>query len=146
MKDDLKANVNLWITVRDPQGKIVKEDAVHNLVVTSGRNLIRDFLFGDAVDPLSHLAVGTGLSDPVITDASLGSEVYRAVFSTSNKTNLKITYTLFLGTGTANGNYLSEAGLFNHAVSGTMYSRAIYAPIDKTSAITVTYTWEITWS
>lgn len=146
MRDELEAKVNVRIEVRDRAGELLEEKAVHNLVVTAGRNLIRDFLFGDAVDPLSHMAVGTGLSVPVITDATLGSEILRDIFSTSSKTNLKITYGLFLDTGDANGNTLSEAGIFNHSVSGTMYARAVYDPIPKTSAITVTYTWEITWS
>ena len=146
MREKGKAKANLRIEVRDREGKLLREELLHNLVVTAGRNLIRDFLFGDVVDPLSHMAVGTGSSAPVITNATLDAEVFRGAFTTSNKTTSKITYSLFLNTGDANSYNLTEAGIFNHSVSGTMYARAVFSPITKTSSVTVTFTWELTWS
>lgn len=50
----------------------------------------------------------------------------------------------YLGSGSANGNTLGEAGLFNAASGGTMFARVKLSPtIVKTSSIAVTFTWTI---
>lgn len=119
----------------------------HNLVPTSGRNLIRDRLDGSAEDPLSHFALGDDNTAASNNDTALGNEVFRAAFTATTADVLKLTIQYFLAPGSANGETLREAGLFNDATAGTLYARyVIGAPITKTSAVSVTFTWELSWT
>lgn len=116
----------------------------HNLVVNAGLNLIRDLLDGDAVAGLTHFAVGTGTTAVSASQTALITEVSRAAVTsrTSNAQQLVVSY--YLPSGTANGNTLAEAGIFNAASTGTMFARVKLSPtIIKTASIAVTFTWTI---
>ena len=120
-----------------------------NLVILAGRNLVRDFLYGDAVSGLTHMAVGTNTVSPT-TDTSIG-EVFRKTFTSKTKTNGQLTIDLYLASGEANGYTLSAVALFGNgatgtAGSGTQYNKLIHTgaqAITKTSSIAVTYTCEL---
>ena len=138
-------SVNVHVSIIDAKtGDLLQKQTHHNLVVNAGLNLIRDLLDGDAVNGLTHFAVGTGTAAVLATDTTLGNEVSREAVTlrTSNAQELVISY--YLASGTANSNTLSEAGLFNAASAGTMFARVKLSPtIAKTSAIAVTFTWTI---
>lgn len=120
-----------------------------NLVVLSGRNWIRDFLYGDAVTGLTHMGVGTSTVAPS-TDPDIG-EVFRKTFTDKVKANGQLTIDMFLSSGEANGNTLSAVGLFGNGAtdtigSGTQYNKLIHTgaqAIEKTSSIAVTYTCDL---
>ncbi len=116
-----------------------------NLVVTAGKNLVRDFLAGDSVAGITHLAVGTGNTAAAAADTELDTEVEREPITAVSKNSGQLVVTYFLATGVANGNTLREAGLFNDGSAGTMFSRAVLASdIVKTSSVSATFTWTIT--
>lgn len=136
---------NVRVVVSDAiTGETLHEETQHNLVVNAGLNLIRDLLDGDAVAGLTHFAVGTGTTAVSASQTALTTQVFRdAVTSrTSNAQQLVITY--YLASGSANGNTLAEAGLFNAASGGTMFARVkLASTIVKTASIAVTFTWTI---
>ncbi|MFA5313159.1 MAG: hypothetical protein WC375_07595 [Methanomassiliicoccales archaeon] len=137
---------NLKITARDATtGKIVQEESIHNIVTNAGMNLLRDFLKGDAVTGITHIGVGTGTNSPSSTDTTLGTEVFRAAITAATAAAQKLTITYTLPSASANGNSLTEAGLFTASSSGTMYARATHSLIAKTSDKVISYTWELTW-
>lgn len=146
MKDEMEAGVNLRVDVLSHEGRLLQRQQVHNLVVTAGKNLIRDHLYGDSVAGLTHFAVGSGTAIPLVTDVVLQTEVFIDTLTSKTKDVGKLTCAYYLGTSSANGYTLSEAGLFNAADEGAMYARAIYTGIQKTALIAVNYTWEVTWS
>ena len=61
---------------------------------------------------------------------------------TTNVTADSLQYVATFGAGVATGT-LTEAGIFNAASSGTMFSRTVFAAINKTASDSVTITWKI---
>jgi hypothetical protein len=145
MNAQINVSANVQVIVQDAvTGEILSQQEHKNLVVSGGLNLIRDLLDGDAVAGLTHFAVGTGTSPVSAIQATLGTEVFRDTVTqrTSNTQQLIVSY--YLASGSANGNTLSEAGLFNASTAGTMFARVLLSPaITKTAAIAVTFNWTI---
>lgn len=145
MRQTVDVSANVEVVVSDVEtGAVIERQTAHNLVVNNGLNLIRDLLDGDAVAGLTHFAVGTGTTAVSATQTALVTEVFRAAVTsrTSNAQQLVVTY--YLASGSANGNTLAEAGLFNAASTGTMFARVKFAStIVKTASIAVTFTWTI---
>lgn len=146
--EQLSAEQNVCVEVTDVRtGQRLALERGHNLVPTAGRNLLRDFLNGDAPAGITHFGIGTGSTAASNNDTALGTQVLRDVVTSKTKDVLKLTVKFYLAAGVANGNTLREAGLFNHASAGTMYARYVLSSaIVKTSSIAVTFTWELTWT
>lgn len=142
----LQITANVTIEKRNAHtGKVREVIRRHNLVVNAGLNQLRDALAGDSVTFPTHLAVGTGTTDETAADTTLGTEVFRDTLTSKAKTATgKTTYKYFLASGSANGNDISEAGLFNAASAGTMFARATFPADVKTSAEAWTFSWTIT--
>lgn len=141
----VKLRDNVRVMVSDATtGETLHEETQHNLVVNDGLNLIRDLLDGDAVSGITHLAVGTGTTAVSAAQTALVTQVFRDALTskTSNAQQLVVSY--YLASGSANGNTLAEAGLFNAAAAGTMFARVkLASTIVKTASIAVTFTWTI---
>ncbi len=104
-----------------------------------------DEIYSTAQTP-SYLAVGTGTTDPADGDTALETEVFRNVLTGRTPADKKITLQLLLTADEANGNNLTEAGLFPTSVGGTLFARATFNQIIKTTSISVTFNWEMTFS
>jgi hypothetical protein len=144
--DDIALKGKLTIKIENVVTGEVTEQVEDNLVILAGRNLIRDFLFGDAVSGITHMAIGTDTSDPAVTPTI--TEVFRKIFTDKVKADGKLTVDMFLGSQEANGNILTSAAIFGNgatdvAGSGTQYNKVTYTAIEKTTSISVTYTWEL---
>ena len=141
---DVNVCMETWI--QDKWGNWILENQVwdHNMVTQNGFNLMRDRLAGSAVNPLSHFAIGTGTTTPVITNAALETEIFRDVITAIETDDGLLTITYFLGSSSANGNTLGEIGLLNASSSGVLFARAVLAPtIVKNSTRQVTFTWYV---
>jgi hypothetical protein len=145
MNAQVNVSANVQVTVQDANtGEVLSQQEHKNLVVSGGLNLIRDLLDGDTVAGLTHFAVGTGTGAVSAIQTTLGTEVFRDTVTqrTSNTQQLIVSY--YLASGSANGNTLSEAGLFNASTAGTMFARVLLNPaVVKTSAVAVTLNWTI---
>lgn len=93
-----------------------------------GRNAIRDFLAGE----ISHLAVGTGTTDPKTTDTSLEAEVIEKSATAEDGGNGEVTHKIRLLTTEANGNDLTELGA-KDAAGGNLEDRVVFAKVTKTN-------------
>jgi len=137
--------LDLWRLDGRGRPRHLGRERVHNLVPLTGRNLIRDFMAGDPVTGLTHLAIGTDGTPPTVNDTALVAEVHRAPFTNLTKGSGQLTITYYLGSTVANGNTLREVGVFGNGAtatpgSGTLYLRAVHSPIEKTPSLGVTYT------
>lgn len=137
--------VNVTIEVHDAiTGELLHREQQHNLVTLVYRNLIRDFMNGTpATGAISHFAVGTSATAPGPNDVALGTEVFRDVVTKRTPDAGKLTIQYYLGSTSANGNTLQEAGLWNAGSGGTLAARVTYQPIIKTASITATFTWDV---
>ena len=140
--DDLKIKDNVNIKVYD-KGQLVQEITDHNVVTEDGLNLLRDFMRGESPDYLEFFAVGDSTQDISSTYSNLPSEVSRNTITsfTPSDQNLNVRY--FLPSGVANGSTLRTAGIFNSSSSGVMFAGVDHEAIQKTSSISVTYSWDI---
>ena len=150
-KEVFKIKTNLTIDIHDAKTmEIIETIKDHNLITTAGKNLVRDLLgIAVGITGINYFAVGTDNTSPSVTDTTLGAEVFRNTFTDVVYSSAKVTFKYFLGSTEANGNTLVEAGLFGDNAtastdSGTLFSHVTYTPIVKTSALAVTFSWDIT--
>ena len=115
------------------------------MIVNSGLNLLRNWLYGDSVNTLSHIALGTGTSTPVATDTTLETETIRKTISAKSKgTDGKFTLQLDLSTAEGNGTIISEIGALNAASVGDLLNRIMFSGIPKSSAFELKFETEYT--
>ena len=149
MKNGLPLDVNLEISVNDSQtGEVLRKERIHNLVVTSGRNLVRDLLNSDTgLSGLTHIAISTSTSAEITTDTGIGTEVHRGAITqkTASAANLNCKY--YLPSGSANGYTITKIGLFGNGATtstgtGAFYAEGLFTGIAKTASVTVTFSWD----
>lgn len=141
---------NVHVLVQDQNENVLHEETVHNKVVATGRNILRDIMLGVGGIP-QWIALGTTNTAVSDTDVALGNEYYRAQVTRRISSTGKATYKLHLTTAEANGQTIQEIGLFVYASyttagsplgGGQLFARALVTPITKTVSIQVTFTWE----
>jgi hypothetical protein len=141
--EDIKVSGRLQIKIFDESGNLKDERDLNNLVVTTGKNFIASRMVGTASAVMSHMAVGSGTSSPVVGDTALGGELGRASLTSGTATNAVATYVATFNAGIGTG-AVTEAGLFNSGVGGTMLCRTVFAVVNKGAADTMTVTWTVT--
>lgn len=131
---------------RDDDGNIVnrKVDEIEgdNLVVTVGKQMILDRLFGlSAVGAMTRIGVGTSATAANATDTALTGATFVAYDSTPTRSSTTVTCVSTFGTATANINW-QELGMDNGT---TLLNRiAPIGPFTKTSAVSIVVTVTVT--
>jgi hypothetical protein len=148
MKEDLSLGTNLEITVKNAEtGEILSVEKIHNLVVTSGRNYVRDFLNNDTgLTGLTHIAISTSTSVESASDTGIGSEVHRALLTQKTKAEASLNCKYYLDSSLANGFTITKIGLFGNGATtstgtGTFYAEGLFTGIAKTANVSVTFSW-----
>lgn len=140
--------------VKDDEGNILNKLVDHfegdNLIVTTGKQLILDRVFGlSAAVALSAMGVGASATAAAVGDTQLLTTPTLLAFdSVPTRSGLVVTCVRTFATGEANINW-QELGLFNGLVNGTsvMLNRiAPIGPFNKTSAVSIVVTVTITQS
>lgn len=130
------------ITLKDSTGK-VKEEIKKNLVVNTGKNFVASAIVAASASPMTHMAIGTGTTGAAVTDTTLQTELSRVAFTSavasSNVATMTATWSAGVGTGA-----ITEAGIFNNSIGGTMFSRVVFGVITKAISDTLTISWAIT--
>jgi hypothetical protein len=152
---DMKGRLTLRLSDRD--GNLVREIAADNDIVLTGRDLVAKMFAKVAIDPISHIAVGTGTTAVAPgTDTALNTEVFRKpiavidpakdITAVGGKMRVVITTELDNSEpplGGAASVALTEAGMFNAATGGVMYNRVVFPAVNKTADFKLTLVWEI---
>lgn len=146
MNEALSLKGQLKILIENVHNGKVEQIVQDNLVILSGRNLIRDLLSGAATSGLEYMALGTDTSDPTVTPTI--TEVFRKQITAMTEADGKLTVDLYLSSTEANGNTLTSAALFGNGGtattgSGTQYNKVTYEGIPKDSSLAVTFTWDL---
>lgn len=121
-----------------------------NLIVTTGKNAIADGLRGNTTNNkgiITYCAVGTGETEPNISDTELETELFRKEISVRSVDGNTALFEIFFTTAEANG-ALKEAGLFGDDASGVADSGTLFCrtAIDRTKSTSETLTihWYVT--
>lgn len=137
--------------VIDGNKKLIFKD--ENLITLSAKQVIITFLYsvGITSDPITRLWVGTGgtidpqglfpkLEDPTQTNL-ITPLISVATTHTEDLAIPAVTFIADLDTGTANGNLISEAGLFK--TSGLIFNIKNFPAVPKSSDFGLHFSWTI---
>jgi hypothetical protein len=151
LQDALDMRGRLTVQRRNAANDLVETIQVNNSIVLSGRDLVAKLFINEPIDPVSHVAVGTGSTPVAAANSALASEVFRKAINpvdpsqhitTTDNDKRRVMITAELDFAEANA-ALTEAGLFNAATAGVMYNRVVFPPINKTADFKLTLIWEI---
>lgn len=142
-QENLKMTGRLKIEVFNPDGSVKESREIDNLVVTAGKDFIASRMVGTASAVMSHMAVGTGTTSPVVGNTTLETEIARVALSSGTASGSVATYAATFNAGTGTG-AITEAGIFNASSSGTMLCRTTFAVVNKGAADAMTITWTVT--
>lgn len=120
------------------------------IITTDGLKIVLNRTFKSSPDLLapSKFKVGTGTTNPVISDTDLETVVaidggniksFVSGYPVLDDTNLQATIRCLLNSLEANGNNLTEFGLFNEDGSPLMFSRTVFNPVNKTSSVEISF-------
>jgi hypothetical protein len=148
-KQHIKGEVCIFIR----ENGVIVEKRLRNLVVTQGRVEECHIIAGDtpANRVVTNLAVGTGghaASDPftpvppAMGDLTLQTEVFRkAISSHSYPISTTVEFYTIIAESEANGNNITEAGLF--CLNNSLFARITFEVIPKTATRTIEFYWRI---
>jgi hypothetical protein len=137
--ETIKVTGALNVTLTGPNGEIKETFETPNLVVTTGKNFIAARLATTGQPTqMSHMALGTSATAPLVADTTLGAEIGRVALPTSNT----VVYNALFGAGIATG-AITEAGLFNGSSGSTMLCRTTFNVVNKGPDDTLSITWTI---
>jgi len=143
----------LTLRLHNRRGDLVREIAADNDIVMTGRDLVAKLFAKVSIDPISHIAVGNGVT-PVnpATDQKLVSELFRKNITpidpakdiTPVGAKVRVMVSTELDFAEGNG-ALTEAAMFNgsNPASSVMYNRVVFPPVNKTADFKLTLVWEI---
>lgn len=119
----------------------IKHLIIDNLVVTSGKQVIADILAEKGVE-IAYLAVGSGNTQPQVSDTALEQEIARKVITMRSASINQARFDTFIDTLEIVGIW-REIGLFSS--DNRLVARALISPeINKGNNNTATISWSIT--
>jgi len=142
IQETIKAKGELQIKLFGPDGKLKSEKTVPNLVVTTGKTFIAARMVGTPT-AMSHMAIGSGTTDPVVGNTALETELGRVALTSSASAGAVVTYVASFGAGTGTG-AVTEAGILNASSGGTLLCRTEFAVVNKGADDSMSVTWTIT--
>lgn len=141
----LRVKGRIIVEVRDAAtGALIPEEScvVDNIITNSGLDQIVKLIVQASYSTGFRIGLGTGTNAPAATDTALQTSVFEANVTSQQRSGAVATFKLFLDTTQANGNTLTEVGLF---FDGSMVDRALLSQsIVKTSSKTATISVQIT--
>jgi len=141
--ENIEVTGELYIEVRNEFNEIIDTRYVPNLVVTTGRNWIIGRMTGTPPVLMSHMAIGSNNTAPVVGQTTLLNQLARVALSSTSPAGNTITYIALFNAGVGTGS-LVEAGIFNDPTAGTMLARTTFGVLTKAAGDVVTITWTIT--
>ena len=127
----------------------VHMDTMKNLVVTVGKELVADLLLDVESVGITYHAIGTFGSGLTLSNATLGTEVGRKLWTSKTRTGPVITFTAFYLASECTYN-IAEVGCFGGAMasalsdSGVLFSRLLQSYDNSAGLVDLTFEYELT--
>jgi len=145
LKDRMEMRANCHVRLFDKHGRVKARRDVHNLVVTTGRDAIIERLDSTpATAQPSHMEIGTSATAVGAGQTALVAALDRNALSSNTASGGVLTMVGNWAAGDGTSATIQEAGIFNAASTGTMYSRATFTAINKGASDTLQITWTYT--
>jgi hypothetical protein len=135
---------NVRIVLKDADGNVKRDETLHNLITTAGRNAIVSRLAsspGTAVP--THMAIGTGATAAAAGDTTLQTELDRNAVTSNTASANVLTMVGDWAAGDGTG-AITEAGVLSASSGGTLFARAVFSVINKAAGDTLQITWTFT--
>jgi hypothetical protein len=139
----IKPTGMLRVVVIGPDGQVKTDEIFKNLVVNVGKDFVASRMVAASATVMSHMAIGSGTTAPAAGDTTLDSELGRVTLASSSATGAVVTYTASFPAGTGTG-AVTEAGIFNAGVAGTMLCRTVFSVVNKGANDSMSVTWTVT--
>lgn len=143
LNENLELKGKLSIVVTGQDGSIKQRLVVPNLVVTVGKEYIASRMVGTASTVMSHMAIGSGVTAPVVGNTTMESSLNRSVLTSLTSTTNVVTAVASFVAGSGTG-AVTEAGIFNNSSAGTMLCRTVFPVVNKEAGDSIAITWAIT--
>ena len=145
----LKVKGEVTLSLTNANGVKYFERTIPNLVVLVGREYIAARM-KETGRPLemSHMEIGQGSTTPVAGDTAIETpfvpqaRVALAAAGGSVSSNT-VTYSATFGPGVGEG-AVTEAGIFNDSVAGTMLCRTVFPIVNKPTEDALSISWTVT--
>lgn len=125
------------VAVIDPDGTVVHEQQSTNFLTETGEAYIADQCSDRGATRMTHMAIGIG-SGQTRTDTALDDERQRVALTgtyATQGTGANDNDFIYTATFPASSDYqVSEAAVFNDAVTGTMFNYVTFSPAITKSA------------
>jgi hypothetical protein len=142
LTDDLTLR-GVWTFEHLDGDTVVSSRTQENLIVTTGKNLALDRLFGlGSAVAIAGMAVGTSGTAAAPGDTAITGAVFKGFDSTPVRTGQTVTAQTTYGTSEANI-AIREVGLLT-AAGGVLFNRIVTSAITKDSALSLRITVQIT--
>lgn len=141
--ETIKPTGMLRVVVIGPDGKVKTDETFKNLVVNVGKDFVASRMVAASATVMSDMAIGSGTTAPAAGDTTLQSELGRVTLASASATGAVVTYTASFPAGTGTG-AVTEAGIFNAAVAGTMLCRTVFSVVNKGANDSMSVTWTVT--
>jgi hypothetical protein len=145
LQERVQARGELLFVLRGPNGRVRARVRRRNLIVTVGKNHMADQMSDSGETAMSHIAIGTGTTAPVVGNTTLETEVARAALDSKTQNNNVVTYVATFGAGVGTG-AITESGILNAAAAGTLLNRVTFAVINKGAADSLQLTFTVTYT
>ncbi len=139
-RQNVQANVKLTVS---KNGEVIDVIEAKNRVVDAGTYFIASAFGTGAATPMSHMAVGTGITASAPGDVALETELTRVALDSTTVLLNVVTYVATFPPGIGTG-AITEAGLFNAGIGGTMLARVVFGVKTKDVDDEFLFKWNIT--
>jgi hypothetical protein len=141
--DSIKMTGTLSIVLTGPDGNVKQKIDTHNLVVSTGKEVVASRLGNGGAAAMSHMALGTSTVEPIAAHTALLAEAGRAAITDTTVTGPSVQYTAVFAPGVGTG-AITEAGIFNDVTAGSMLCRTVFPVVNKSAFDTITIVWTVT--
>src|SRR3954468_11496202 len=144
--DDLRAEDNVTVVLRGPDGREKRRVTGHNLLTTAGKEkLVERLLAAPGTEGPKYIGIGKSSTAATVGDTALGEQSVRKSATTRSVSGAVLTLKKTFGAGEGTGE-VKEAGVFAEESGGTMFSRIVFSVVNKGAEDSLEIVWTLTQS
>jgi len=145
IKETGKLKGHYYVAVLDNEGNEKARFDGDNTIMNAGIGVVSGLMTSIGEDAFTHLAIGTGTTEPNATDTSMVAETYRAEGTGSQETDAITDDSARLTTSVSitNSGDITEIGMFNSSSTGDMMARTTFSAVSTSDGDTVNLGYDI---
>jgi len=145
LQERVRARGELTFRLVGPDGRVKRIIRRRNLIVTSGKSHMADQMSDQGEGAMSHIAIGTGTTAPVVGDTTLESEIARVAVDSKTQNDNEVDYVATFAAGVGTG-AITEAGILNASSAGILLNRVTFSVITKGASDSLQVTFTVTYT